>query len=76
MDLLDERRLNHGQNVNSDCETQLGTGSGPYTKNYDEIFPLQVQTKLDTTGKNFTNFVPRINRISKNDPPNNQMPRK
>ena len=75
MDLLDERRL-HGQNVDSDCEAQLPAGSGPYTYNYDEIFPPQVQTKLDTTGKNFTNLVPRINRISKNDPPNNQMPRK
>ena len=48
---MDEKRLNDGQPVTSACESQLGTTGGPYFYGYDEIFPAQVQNKLDTTGK-------------------------
>ena len=51
IDLMDEKTRDDGQPVNSACESQLGTTGGPYFYGYDEIFPAQVQNKLDTTGK-------------------------
>lgn len=48
---MDVKTRNDGQPVNSACESQLGTTGGPYFYGYDEIFPAQVQNKLDTTGK-------------------------
>lgn len=50
-DLLDDKKLQEGQTVNSACNDRLeAAGTTGATYSYDQIFPPQVQNKLDTTG--------------------------